>query len=101
MSPAGRLRDDPFVVVRFACRACSRVGRYRLAVLAERFGADADLATVLAAISASCPRQLGGHPEHRCRTYYPDLPPSQPPDLPADLRPQRLRLIVGGRFDPS
>ena len=40
MSPDGRLRDYPFVVVRFACRECPRLGRYRLAVLAERFGAD-------------------------------------------------------------
>jgi hypothetical protein len=28
----GRLRDYPFVVVRFACRECPRLGRYRLAV---------------------------------------------------------------------
>ena len=35
MSPDGRLRDYPFVVVRFACRECPRLGRYRLAVLAE------------------------------------------------------------------
>ena len=40
MIPDGRLRDYPFVVVRFACRECPRLGRYRLAVLAERFGAD-------------------------------------------------------------
>jgi len=101
MSPDGRVRDYPFVVVRFACRDCPRIGRYRLAVLAERFGAEADLATVLEAISASCPRQLESHPGRRCRAYYPDLPPPQPPDLPADLRPQRLRLIVGGRSDLS
>lgn len=42
MSPGGRLRDYPYIVVRFACRGCPRMGRYRLAVLAERFGADAD-----------------------------------------------------------
>ena len=101
MSPDGRLRDYPFIVVRFACRECPRIGRYRLAVLAERFGADADLATVLEAISASCPRQRESHPGRGCRAYYPDLPPTQPPDLPADLRPQRLRLIMGGRSDPS
>ena len=101
MSPNERLRDYPFVVVRFACRDCPRMGRYRLAVLAERFGADAELATVLEAISASCPRQLGSHPGGQCQAYYPDLPPTQPPDLPADLRPQRLRLIMGGRSDPS
>ena len=69
MSPDGRLRDYPFVVVRFACRDCPRMGRYRLAVLAERFGAHADLATVLEAISASCPRQLGSHPGRQCQAY--------------------------------
>jgi hypothetical protein len=47
MNPDGRLRDYPYIVVRLACRECPRMGRYRLAVLAERFGADADLATVL------------------------------------------------------
>jgi hypothetical protein len=47
MSPDGRLREYPYIVVRFACRECPRMGCYRLAVLAERFGADADLATVL------------------------------------------------------
>ena len=26
----GRLKDYPYVVVRFACRDCSRLGRYRL-----------------------------------------------------------------------
>jgi hypothetical protein len=76
-------------------------GLVLLSVFAERFGADADLATVLEAISASCPRQRESHPGRGCRAYYPDLPPTQPPDLPADLRPQRLRLIVGGRSDPS
>ena len=101
MNPDGRLREYPYIVVRFACRECPRIGRYRLAVLAERFGADADLATVLEAISASCPRQLESHPGRGCRAYYPDLPPTQPSDLPADLRPQRLRLIMGGRSDPS
>ena len=42
MNPDGRLREYPYIVVRFACRECPRMGRYRLAVLAERFGADAD-----------------------------------------------------------
>ena len=74
MNPDGRLREYPYIVVRFACRECPRIGRYRLAVLAERFGADADLATVLEAISASCPRQRESHPGRGCRAYYPDLP---------------------------
>jgi len=50
--PSLRLRDYPFVIVRFACHDCPRIGRYRLAVLAEKFGADAVMADVLAAIAA-------------------------------------------------
>jgi hypothetical protein len=101
MDPTGRLRDYPFVVVRLSCRLCPRVGRYRLATLAERFGANASLAGVLQALSASCPRQRrrDSHPGPDCGAYYPDLPPRQPPDLPVDLQPQRLRLILGGRSD--
>jgi len=77
--------------------ATPRVGRYRLAVLAERFGADADLEDVLAAISANCLRRRESHPGRGCRAYYPDLPPLRPPDLPRDLQPIRLRVIEGGR----
>ena len=54
-------------MVRFACRDCPRVGRYRLAVLAERCGADTDLEDVLAAISANCPRHRESHLGRRCR----------------------------------
>ena len=88
------------MVVRLACHACPRLGRYRLATLAERFGAPASLADMLQTLSASCPRrQRDPHPGSACRAYYPDLPPRGPPDLPAALQPQRLRLIVGGRSE--
>jgi hypothetical protein len=47
-----RLSDYPHVIVRVECFLCSkRVGRYRLARLAERFGVDAylnDVSNVLA-----------------------------------------------------
>ncbi len=68
-----RLRDYPYVVVRFACRDCPRIGRYRLAVLAERFGAEAFLVDVLEAISAACLRTKEKHPGRRCQAYLPDL----------------------------
>ena len=90
-----RLRDYPFVVVRIACRDCPRIGRYRLAVLAERFGAEADLWDVLEAIAAACPRSRERHPGRRCEAYYPDLATPQPPDLPASAR--GLRLVRGGK----
>ena len=93
----GRLKDYPYVMVRFACRDCPRLGRYRLAGLAERFGADADLEDVLAAISANCPRQRESYLGRRCQAYYPDLPPPRPPDLPSDVQPMRLRVIEGGQ----
>ena len=31
-----RIRDYPYVLVRFACRDCPRIGRYRLAVGSQR-----------------------------------------------------------------
>lgn len=62
-----RLRDYPYVIVRFACRDCPRIGQYRLAVLAERFGADAVMADVLATISAACLRKREKHPGRRCQ----------------------------------
>jgi len=94
--PFLRLRDYPYVVVRFACRDCPRIGRYRLAVLAEKFGADAAIADVLEAISAACPRTREKHPNRRCQAYLPDLVDSPPPDLPTAAG-RRFRLIVGGK----
>ena len=91
-----RLRDYPFVIVRFACRDCPRIGQYRLAVLAERFGADAAIGDVLAAISATCLRNKEKHPGRRCQAYLPDLTEPKPPDLPSAAG-RRLRLIAGGK----
>ena len=93
-----RLRDYPYVVVRFACRDCPRIGSYRLAVLAEKFGADAAISDVLGAISASCLRNKEKHPGRRCQAYLPDLIDPRPPDLPA-AEGRRLRVIEGGSVD--
>lgn len=90
-----RLRDYPYVVVRFACRDCPRIGRYRLAALAERFGADAMMIDVLEAISSTCQRNKEKHPGRRCQAYFPDLLDPRPPDLPAAGK--RLRVIDGGK----
>ena len=40
MDDRDRLAFYPFVVVRIACRVCSRNGAYRLARLAAKFGPD-------------------------------------------------------------
>jgi hypothetical protein len=93
-----RLRDYPYIVVRFACRDCPRAGRYRLAALAERFGADADLRNVLEAVSSTCRAPVERHRGLTCAAYLIDLPPPRPPDLPRALLPrERLKIIRGGR----
>jgi hypothetical protein len=93
-----RLRDYPFIVLRIACRECPRMGRYRLAVLAERFGADADTRDVLEAIAASCSARTNPTRGLRCGAHLPDIPPPRPPDLPRSVLPrERLRLIRGAR----
>jgi hypothetical protein len=93
-----RLRDYPYVVLRIACRECPRIGRYRLAVLAERFGADAETDDVLEAIAASCSARINPKRGLRCGAFLPDIPPPRPPDLPGALLPrERLRLIRGSR----
>ena len=96
MNPPLRLRDYPYVVVRFACRDRPRLGRYRLAVLAERFGAAAAMTDVLEAIAGGCGRNRGRHPGRRCQAFLPDLVDPGPPDLPAAMG-RRLRLIAGGK----
>ena len=92
-SPPARL---PYVIVRFACRDCPRVGQYRLAVLAERFGAEALLIDGLEANSAGCLRNRERHPNRRCQAYLPDLVDPKPPDLPA-AEGRRFKVIVGGK----
>lgn len=93
-----RLRDYPYIVVRFACRECPRAGRYRLAALAERFGADADLRDVLEAVAGSCRARTERHRGLICAAYLPDIPPPRPPDLPRSMLPrERLKIIRGGR----
>jgi hypothetical protein len=90
-----RLRDYPYVVVRFACRDCPRIGRYRLAVLAERFGADALVVDVLEAILVRLPAEQG----KASRPALPSLPNllnPKPPDLPAAAG-KRLRVINRGK----
>jgi hypothetical protein len=96
MDPPLRLRDYPYVVVRFACRDCPRLGRYRLAVLAARFGAEMPMVDVLEAIAGDCARNRERHPGRRCQAYLPDLVAPRPPDLPAAVG-RRFRLIAGGK----
>ena len=91
-----RLHDYPYVVVRFARRDCPRIGRYRLAPLAERFGAEALMVNVLEAIAGGCLRNKEKHPGRRCQAYLPDLVDPRPPDIPA-AEGRSIRVIEGGK----
>lgn len=50
-----KLSEWPWVVVRIDCRLCSRMGCYRLARLAARYGPEMPLETLLAALASDCP----------------------------------------------
>lgn len=80
-----------------------RVGRYRLARLVERFGADANLETVLLELSRGCRWQVPPGTKRRkyvayCRAYFSDLmyrpPPDEPPpDAPPATGKPKLRIV--------
>lgn len=60
----------PYDPVRLACRKCGRAGQYRRTTLLDRFGPDAAMPDVLAAL-ADCPRR--GNASDPCGVIYPDL----------------------------
>jgi hypothetical protein len=54
MDDRDRLAFYPFVVVRIACRVCSRTGSYRLARLAAKFGPEITLRDLTDRFSYDC-----------------------------------------------
>jgi hypothetical protein len=64
------LGEFPFDVVRIECERCSRAGRYALAGLIERFGADAAGPDVLMELAACERRKNFSQP---CGARFPDL----------------------------
>jgi hypothetical protein len=84
----------PFVVVRIACRVCSRGGSYRLARLAAKFGPEVSLRDLTERFSYDClwraeARSKRG--QNACGVYLPDLEQPRPPDVPPGLA--KLRLV--------
>src|SRR5271154_5610857 len=70
------LAHYPFVVVRIACRVCSRRGSYRLARLAAKFGPEITLRDLTNRFSYDClwraeARSKKG--KSACGVYLPDL----------------------------
>ena len=82
------------VVVRIACRVCSRGGSYRLARLAAKFGPEITLRDLLDRFSYDClwraeARSKRG--QSACGVYLPDLERTLPPDGPPGM--VKLRLV--------
>ena len=91
-----RLAFYPFVVVRTACRVCSRSGSYRLARLAAKYGPEITLRDLTERFSYDClwraeARSKKG--KSACGVYLTDLEHKRPPDLPPGM--VKLRLVKG------
>jgi hypothetical protein len=94
MDDRDRLAFYPFVVVRIACRVCSRSGSYRLARLSAKFGPEIALGDLTDRFSYDCLWRAGARSKagkSACEVYLPDLANPRPPDLPPGLL--KLRLI--------
>jgi hypothetical protein len=81
-----RLVDFPWVIVRVDCPLCPhRKGQYRLARLAEKFGADVQLCDLIDRIAFNCPRKSlpierpPGQYDPRCKARFTDPGGGQPP----------------------
>jgi len=95
--PADVLSSYPYVVVRIACRRCTRKGSHRLARLAAKYGAEIPITELLAHLAGDCAIWDTRHPgAPRCGAYFVDLDfPARPPDRPTEGM-RRLRLVKGG-----
>ena len=87
------LAHYPFVVVRIACRVCSRGGSYRLARLAAKYGPEIELRDLTERFCYDCLWRAEARSKRgvsACGVYLPDLEQKRPPDLPPGLAPLRL-----------
>ena len=89
-----RLSSYPYVVVRVACTRCPRRGAYRLARLADRYGAEMTLPHLIELLSADCKLRETSRVDiyNRCGACFPDLLGTRPPDEPAPPA-ARLRVV--------
>lgn len=98
-APPTRLSDWPWVVVRVDCKLCPRNGCYRLARLAQQFGAEMELERLIAVLARDCPywRNDPRPYEVRCGARLTDWDGGQPKlDMPP--RSKRLEPSRGDRI---
>lgn len=94
MTPA-TLTPFPYVVVRLDCTLCGRKGRYRLARLADKYGASCTLKELLKLLAGDC--KYRGRPRHPirpgCGARFKDLEglDRSPPEMPPT---RSLRLVA-------
>ena len=82
-----RLSEYPMSIVRIACSKCSRRGAYRLARLANRYGAECTIPALLAQLAGDCKhRDVRFGSADYCGAFFPDLG-ARPPDEPITARP--------------
>lgn len=91
------LAEYPYVVVRFACTHCPHLGQMRLTRLAEKYGVDISMQTLMNNVAWSCPHprpgswhRRPGKYQMRCGIFLPDFDNGK---LPPDMPPVRLRLV--------
>ena len=90
-----RLSEYPYVVVRIGCSKCSRKGAYKLARLADRYGAEAEIQAVLSQLAGDCAQRDVRLCVHDfCGAFFPDLSGGGSPDMPraAPTKP-KLRAV--------
>ena len=89
-----RLSEYPYVTVRVACTRCPRRGVYRLARLADHYGAEITLPYLIEALAGDCKLREGRRPSiyDRCGAGFPDIGGPRPPDEPVAARP-KLRMV--------
>ncbi len=90
-----RLSQYPYVVVRIECAKCGRRGQYRLARLAERYGAEMTLPWLRAKLVTGCARMENviAHTYDPCGAAFTDVRTGRPPDLPPGAPGMKLRAV--------
>jgi hypothetical protein len=97
-----RLSDFPWVIVRVNCPLCPhRSGQYRLARLAEKYGADIRLCDLMDKIAFDCPwKSLPWPPNQydpKCKAQFTDLETTSSPPTGIPTMMRKLTVIEGGK----
>jgi hypothetical protein len=88
------LSSYPYVTVKLACRRCSRSGSYKLARLADKYGAEIRMTDLLGHLAGDCKLWEPRHPAmERCGAYFADLNAPACAARSAEEGSRRLRMV--------